>query len=179
MKFEDHKKRGDRIEKRERMLEQLLADRLKLFELVDQHLLPCGDNLVLLTLKGHLIIENLLDINLCRLLAIDSLPTEDELEFSQKLRLLQAVVVKREPGPNADLFCAIRMLNKTRNELAHNLRNLQETESAVRRIVQSYQSKSDAKLSSQHALTDQLARCIRRLCRFLDDVGLQTFKLEW
>jgi hypothetical protein len=147
--------------------------------LVGQHLLPCRDNLVLLTLNGHLIIENLLEMNLCRLLAIDCLPTDDQLEFSQKLRLVQAVVIKREPGPNADLFCAIRMLNKARNELAHNLRNPAEIESAVKRIIQSYQSRADAKLSSQEPLAEQLRRCIRQLCRFLDKVRVQSFKLEW
>jgi hypothetical protein len=129
MKNEEIIKRCDKIlkkvDKRDKEIEQLLADRHKPGELAKEHLGKCGDELILITLKGHLIIENLLEMNLCRLLRIDRLPEKDdaELTFKQKLKLVQSVVEQREPGPNADLFVAIAKLNTIRNHLAHNLKN--------------------------------------------------------
>lgn len=110
-----------KLENTHKKIIQLSDDALKSLDLVE-YLTPCGDDLILLTLKGHLIIENLLEMNLTRLLDIDYLPEGKDnpnLEFSQKLKLVQAVVLSREPGPNADLFCAIAKLNKIRNDLAH------------------------------------------------------------
>src|SRR5438477_4929678 len=102
---------------------QLADDLIKHSALLDQHLKPCSDDLVLLTLKGHLLIESLLEINLCHLLGIDRLPKEKEdnypeLEFIHKLKLLQAATIQSKPGPNADLFKAVAKLNKIRNNLA-------------------------------------------------------------
>jgi hypothetical protein len=118
---------------------------------------------------------------LIRLLTIDRLPEgkdNPDLEFSQKLKLVQAVVLAREPGPNADLFCAIAKLNKIRNDLAHNLMNQEEIEAAVKCIIESYQSKADLKLSSDKPLPMQLKGCIVKLCAFLDAVRVYFYKLE-
>ncbi len=104
MKYEEVIKRGEKIEKRGKEIDQLIADRHKPGELVKERLGKCGDDLILITLKGHLILENLLEMNLCRLLKIDRLPErgDAELTFKQKLKLVQSVVEQREPGPNAD-----------------------------------------------------------------------------
>ena len=104
---------------------QFLTDRQKMMVLITQHLKPCGEDLTLLTLKGHLLIENLLDTNLCRLLAVQNLPVgRGRLGFNQKLYLLKEVVIQcEEPGPNSDLFCAIDALNELRNQTAHKLKN--------------------------------------------------------
>ena len=158
---------------------QLSDDALKSLDLVE-YLTPCGDDLILLTLKGHLIIENLLEMNLTRLLDIDCLPEGKDnpnLEFSQKLKLVQAVVLSREPGPNADLFCAIAKLNKIRNDLAHKLMIQEEIEAGITSIVQSYQSKADTKLSSD-TLPMQLKSCILKLCGFLLRVRVHFHKLD-
>jgi hypothetical protein len=159
---------------------QFSDDILRLPDLLDQHLKPCGDDLILLTLKGHLIIENLLEMNLCRLLAINSLPEKDnaKLEFHQKLKLVEAVVIAREPNPNADLFCAIAKLNKIRNDLAHKLMTQEEIEKAVSSIIQSYQSKADKKMNLGQTTTMQLKNCIRKLCVFLCKVRIHFYKLE-
>jgi hypothetical protein len=93
MTCDEIKKRGDRFDKRDGEINQLIADRHKPGELVKEHLEKCGSDLILITLKGHLIIEHLLEMNLCRLLGIDRLPIErednyPELEFIHKLKLL-------------------------------------------------------------------------------------------
>ena len=178
----EFKKLGDKVDKRVREVDQLFADHSKSDELVTEHLGKCADDLILLTLKGHLIIENLLEVNLCRLLVIERLPEgkdNPDLEFSQKLKLVQAVVLTREPGPNADLFCAIAKLNKIRNDLAHNLMNQAEIEAAVKRVLESYQSKADLKLSSGRPLPEQLKDCIVKLCQFLVAVRVHFCKLKW
>ncbi len=181
MGYDEIKKRGDKIDKWGKEIEQLIADRQKPGELVEEHLGSCGDDLILITLKGHLIIENLLEMNLCRLLALDRLPEgkdNPDLEFSQKLKLIQAVVIAREPSPNADLFCAIAKLNKIRNDLAHKLMSQEEIEGAVNSVIQSYQSKTDLKLSLDQTTAMQLRICILKLCRFLDTVRVHFYKLD-
>jgi hypothetical protein len=130
-----------------------------------------------------LIIEGLLETNLCRLLAIDHLPKEKEdnypeLEFIHKLKLLQAVTIESKPGPNADLFRAIAKLNKIRNNLAHNLKNPREIEMEIKSLIDCYQSKADKKLSLGEPLADQLRSCIRKLCEFLCRVRVHFFKLK-
>ena len=175
-----------RIDRKGKKHDQFIGDAYKRVDLVNQYLNPCGDDLILITLKGHLIIENLLGMILTRLLDIESLPgesesnrkKEDKLEFNQKLQLVQAVVIARDPKPNADLFCAIAKLNSIRNSLAHKLMNSGEIEGAVKSILESYQSKADMKLSSDKPLPEQLKLCIGKLCKFLVDVRYHFYKLE-
>ena len=44
-----------------------IDDRGKIVELLNEHLKPCGDDLILLTLKGHLIIETMLEMILSQI----------------------------------------------------------------------------------------------------------------
>ena len=178
-----NKKIDEEMDRQIHLTNQLAADIIKNSELLDQHLKPCGNDLILLTLKGHLIIEGLLEINLCRLLAIDHLPKEKEdgypeLEFIHKLKLLQAATVQSKPGPNADLFRAIAKFNKIRNNLAHNLKNPQETELEIKSLIDCYQSKADKKLSLGKSPAEQLRNCIRQLCQFLCKVRVHFYKLK-
>ena len=164
-------------------IDQFAEDRILFADLVPQYLHPCGDDLVLLTLKGHLILETLLEMNLCRMLRIKSMPRGDadpDLEFNQKLRLVRAVVLSREPTarPNCDLFVVIEKLNNVRNALAHNLMPAEKIEAEVRRVIESYQAKADAKLNTTNPLAAQLKACITLLCIFLDAVRVQSFKLD-
>ena len=121
---------------------QLNDDSEKLSDLLEQHLKPCGNDLMLLTIKGHLIIESLLELNLCRLLAIEELPKKyGRLDFNQKLQLVQTVIKKHKPGPNSpnsDLCSAIDKLNYVRNQLAHNLKNPTEIEKDVKDFIKEY-----------------------------------------
>ncbi len=169
--------------KRFELCKQFAADIEEQFDCLDQHLKPCGEDLILLTLKGHLIIESFLEVNLCRLLAIDHLPKEKEdnypeLEFIHKLKLLQAATIQSKPGPNADLFKAIAKLNSIRNKLAHNLKDSSEIEADIKKIIDCYQSKADRKLNLGESLADQLRNCIRKLCEFLCHVRFHFYKLE-
>jgi hypothetical protein len=177
--FEEFRKRSVKQDKRGKKIDQLIADRFKPGELVKEHMVKCGDDLILITLKGHLIIENLLEMNLCRLLAIDCLPKKyGELNFNHKLQLLRAVVANREPKPNADLFLAIDKLNQIRNQLAHNLKNQSDIEKDVQSFVDEYRQRADMKLVSNESLPKQLRTCIFELCRFLDKVRVHFYKLE-
>jgi hypothetical protein len=111
-------------------------------------------------------------------LDIERLPHDIRLEFKQKLDLVKAVVIAREPKPNADLFCAIGKLNSIRNELAHDLKDQSQIEAAVKSIIQSYQSKADLKLRSGKPVAELLRNCIVKLCEFLDDVIVHFYKLD-
>jgi hypothetical protein len=113
-----------------------------------------------------------------RELSLESFPRDHALEFSQKLDPVKAVVIAREPKPNADLFCAIRKLNNIRNALAHNLKDHSQIELAVKSIIQSYQSKTDLKLNSGKPRAELLRNCIVKLCEFLDDVIVHFYRLD-
>ena len=152
----------------------LLADRLKPSELVKQHLNPCGTDLILLSIKGHLIIERLLGMNLCRLLDIEDTP----LGFAQKLRLLRKVVEEREPGPDADVFLAIEALNYLRNQLAHDLKNQDQIESVVKSFIEKCRKGGYVKSIPDGATSEQLKHCIGGLCKFLEMVRVHLFKLK-
>jgi hypothetical protein len=171
---ERDKKFGARVKR----VRHFIEDKAKSRRLIIEHLDSCGDDLTLLTLKGHLIIENLLDSILMRTLDLEALPEEHRLEFSQKLALVRAVVIAREPKPNADLFCAIGKLNKIRNDLAHELKHQSQIEDKVKSIISSYQSKTDIKLSSGKPVAVLLRDCIVKLCEFLDDVIVHFYRLD-
>jgi hypothetical protein len=175
---EDRAKMNMKIEAKIKRTLQFCEDKTKCKKLIIEHLDPCGDDLILLTLKGHCIIESFLESILVRQLNLDALPQNHVLEFSQKLGLVKAVVIVREPKPNADLFCAITKLNSIRNRLAHNLINPLEIEAYVKSIIESYQSKADLKLSSAKSVSVQLRNCIVKLCEFLFEVIDHFYKLD-
>src|ERR1043166_1385199 len=137
-------KRETRTDKKTKGALELLDDAEKSHELLNDHLLSCSDDLTLLTLKGHLVIENLLDTILSRLLRIPNLPVDEnaKLGFYQKLKLVESAVCNLEPGPNADIFCAITKLNSVRNKLAHNLKKPEEIEKDVKSLIDSYYAKA-------------------------------------
>jgi hypothetical protein len=166
------------LEKKYKKIIQLSDDALKFADLANQ-LALCSNDLILLTLKGHLVIENLLKMNLVRLLAVESLPNKQgRLNFKQKLKLVEAVVCTREPGPNADLFCAIDKLNDIRNQLAHNLKNQGQIVNDVKTFINEYHAKAGMRLSSDKSLSLRLKGCILKLCEFLHRVRVHFYKLE-
>jgi hypothetical protein len=120
----------------------------------------------------------LLELILIRQLDLDRLPDEHPLEFSQKLDLVKALVIGREPKPKADLLCAIGKLNSVRNRLAHTLMSSTEVEKAVKSIIDSYHSKANSKLDRNETLPVQLKSCISKLCKFLNRVIFHFYNLE-
>jgi hypothetical protein len=148
-------------------------------DLVTKHLQPCGSDLILISIKGHLLVEHLLEVNLCRILGIDCIPTrKGSLGFNHKLQLLRAVVEHREPKPNADLFLAIDSLNMARNQLAHNLKLSQEIEKVLNSFIDEYHLQAGTKRTPTNSLADELKSCILNLCTFLTEVRRHLAKLE-
>lgn len=183
MKKDDISTFLEQFDKQFKQTDKLFSDIMNCSNSLDQYLKPCGDDLMLLTLKGHLIIESLLEMNLCRLLSIDQLPEEKEdnypeLEFIHKLKLLQAAAVESKPGPNTDLFRVIAKLNKIRNGFAHNLKHHNDTEADIKSLVACYQSKADKGISLGESPPAQLRSCIHKLCAFLFDVRIHFQKIR-
>lgn len=100
--------------------EEVVVD---IFNYVDKtnHLDECETDLTLLTLKGHLVIENLLENILLRILRMPAMPDNLRLSFYQKWKLVAAAVCARNTDLETKLFESIGDLNKVRNDLAHNL----------------------------------------------------------
>jgi hypothetical protein len=153
---------------------RFIEDRNKSGKLINEHLVPCGDDKILLTLKGHCVIESLLESILIRQLDIESLP---RVGFNQKLKLVQTMVTQREPGPNADLFLAIEALNDLRNQIAHNLKDKEEIEKDALKFIGAYHKRVGTKSCSHEALPIQLRNCIVELCKHLDDVITHFYRL--
>jgi hypothetical protein len=168
-----------RIEAKIKKALQFIDDRTKWGKLITEHLEPCGDDKILLVLKGHCVIESLLESILIRQLDIESMPTgKGRLDFIKKLKLVQVLVEQRKPGPNADLFLAIDALNELRNQMAHKLKHEKEIEKDVHKFIDEYHKRVGTKSCSHEALPMQLRNCIVKLCKLLDDVISHFYKLE-
>ena len=178
--FENSLKKAVKGIKQVESMAKLTEDRQKMVHLINEHLLPCGDDLILLTLKGHIIIENLMEINLCRLLEIQQLPAKiGRLNFTQKNCLLkEAVIQSEEPGPNADLFMVIGALNDLRNQIAHKLKQPDQIQQETRAFINSCGSKLLIKARPDKPPSTQLRVCIIEICVFLNKVMLHMFKLK-
>lgn len=90
------------------------------FESLERFLnhLPRGKDPELVVLKGHLLVERLLDTYLINNLASSSAITNADFNFSQKLAVVEAV---HPEWDCAWLWQSIRILNRVRNRLAHRL----------------------------------------------------------
>ena len=88
--------------------------------------IPESEDITIITLKGHLVIEQLL-IQMMKLAAIDPQPISElkRLQFSSRVLLAQAVVplpVVDDSGRHERLWELVKMLGKIRNDIAHQLR---------------------------------------------------------
>lgn len=81
--------------------------------------LPKSDDLTLIILKGHLLVEELLNEILQVRLAEPAELWKAKLSFDQRLCLLNALGLLKMEG--LDYRKAIKRLNTLRNEVAHNL----------------------------------------------------------
>ena len=108
--------------------------------------LPKSDDLSLVTLKGHLLVETILD-ELIKAYCRDPQPiAQANLRFYQKAKITRAFIGSLYPG---EMWDSIMALNSLRNELVHTLeprkmrkrvrqflsfRHSQNSESASRRV---------------------------------------------
>ncbi len=100
------------------------------------------------------------------------------LDFIKKLKLVQALVEHREPGPNAGSLLAIDApFNDVRNQVVHNLKHEKEIEKDIEKFIGDYHKLVGIKSCSNEALV-RLKNCIVKLCKHLDDVITHFYKLE-
>lgn len=97
-------------------------DIFSVFERFQEHI-QISDDLTLMILKGHLLIEEQIWLLLCnRLTSVEALE-KAELTTHQKLCLAEALVddFSRSGQDTNWLWPALKKLNKLRNDIAHNL----------------------------------------------------------
>ena len=80
--------------------------------------LPRSKDLTLIVLKGHLLLEEVINLWLTQLLKNPSALNLSELSFSKRLCLLRSLL---PDGSFSDAFKATEKLNVLRNKLAHHL----------------------------------------------------------
>lgn len=81
--------------------------------------LPAQFDFTLVTLKGHLLVEAMLDDYIhSNLKKPDALLAKTRLQFDLKVKLANAL---SDPYPGLDVWTAVDVLNKIRNSLAHRL----------------------------------------------------------
>lgn len=92
------------------------------FERFQQHL-PIGGDLTLMILKGHLLIEEQVNLLIDNRVAKCEALKEANLTSHQKLCLAEAIIEEFCPDEEEDawLWPAIKKLNTLRNDIAHNL----------------------------------------------------------
>ena len=82
-------------------------------------LLPDTDDLILVTLKGHLVVEEILHAIVKSHCSFPEHLEDTRLSFLQLANLTKALI--NLPTTSKSVFPAILKLNKLRNHLAHNL----------------------------------------------------------
>jgi hypothetical protein len=84
--------------------------------------LPATDDIIILTLKGHLIIEQLL-IRMMECAAVNPAPLKDlnRLQFSTRVALAESLSPPFERR-DGDIWSLARKVGKIRNDIAHQLR---------------------------------------------------------
>lgn len=167
----------------EKRFDEMTSDALKFVEMFTQDLAQCPDDLTLLTLKGHLVAEHLLETIIARLFGISEMPKNKSGRkvapgFYCKLKLVEAAVTAKTPGPNADLLIVVEKLNDVRNQLAHNLKNQPEIEKDIRSLINCYHSTTHKKQHPNKRLPGLLRDCLCHLCGFLFGVRKHFYDLE-
>jgi len=98
--------------------------------------LPKSDDLTLIVLKGHLLIEEMINRFITSLLANPDALAAGRLTFHQRVRLLQALLPRSSAVDKT--FHAVEKLNTLRNRFAHDLEPAQvecQIEAFVRQIL--------------------------------------------
>jgi hypothetical protein len=164
--------------KKETLQEDMVKDALAFTARIERHLEPCGDDLILLTLRGHLIAEELLGTILARALGLPELPKELRLGFPQRHRLVSELCAKRL-GLNGDpLLKMVEKLNGLRNTFAHQLKDDAEVEHHVQEFLKEYSRQKRGRVALKTPpLPQAFKECLMQICGFLYRVRFRSYKL--
>lgn len=128
----------------------------KALEEFEKHLPPSLDS-ELLVLKGHLLVEELLEVYLWNNLANPRELEDARLSFAQKLSLVAALHADSESNW---LWKSVRLLNSLRNDLAHKLESGRKDKLLVEFVRYVQQSPELEHLEPPPEITGQLHRAI-------------------
>jgi hypothetical protein len=96
--------------------------------------MPEGDDLTLIVLKGHLLIEEMLERIIRTIVAHGDLLEDTKITFTQKAALARAMCWSQH---NSDVWDLIFAINSLRNELAHQLES-PKVENKTQRVIDLY-----------------------------------------
>lgn len=123
--------------------------------------MPKSDDLTLVVLKGHLLVEEEINETLVSRLREPKVLFAARLSFSQRLAVLKALSGSDKDQPFR--FTAIEHLNTLRNQLAHNLEP-RELEKRVKTFLAELEAPGKEKEFAKETLGRRLKRCIALLC---------------
>lgn len=123
--------------------------------------LPRSQDLMLVVLKGHLLIEEEINEILTIMLNEPSALFDAHLSFRQRLAVLRSVVGSE--GNQHFRYDALQKLNVLRNELAHNLEP-KELDRRVKMFLEQIEDPESEEALSELTLCERLKRCIALLC---------------
>ncbi len=126
-------------------------------------ILPEGDQLELLTLIGHLLIEREIYKVLRSEIDHAKYLEDAELQFHQLVKIYKALFYKT----GYDQFWAgVKKLNKIRNEYAHNL-NSQKVEKLISELLETFE---EVILPNEGSLGERYRRSIALLCFLVSNI---------
>jgi hypothetical protein len=138
------------------MLRIATAEYFESLEHFLQHL-PVGRDPELILLKGHLLVERLLEKYLAANLANPSALTDGEFSFSQKLAVVAALSCKSD---SEWLWVTIKLFNRLRNRLAHRLDNVGYSSLLEEFLLQVEASPELPHLDPPKEITERLHRAV-------------------
>lgn len=126
--------------------------------------LPRSDDLTLIVLKGHLLVEEEINEILRMRLAEPKAIFDARLSFSQRIAVLKAL--SGRDSEEIFRFAAIEALNSLRNQLAHNLEP-KDIEKRVAAFLREFEDPERGEEYSQESISRRLKRCVAFLCGML------------
>ena len=131
-----------------------------------------ADDITVVILKGHLIIEAEL-IDICgRLLNNPAALEGENMRFAFRLKLVRALVV--DDGIPDAWWRAIEELNAIRNKLAHHLEP-KDLETSLAQFVQRFNNMIPSQENKDKPMREQLITCLLYLCGGLCTIGGSDF----
>ena len=124
------------------------------------------DDLELITLKGHLILEQELKAILLDSVKQQSPINKARLQFSQLAKIIKAFLYTEE---NSWLWGAIDKLNKIRNQYAHNL----EPDSVLHTILEFVELVETKKSKENSNLEERYRSSIAYICGIINEMKIK------
>lgn len=122
---------------------------------------PTTDDLTLIVLKGHLLVEEEINDILDMKLKDSSAIYQARLGFHQRLAVLKALT---GTGPDAPFqYSSIEKLNTLRNKIAHNLAP-NDFERKIISFLKEIEDPEYEKEFEKQSLTERMKRCIAFIC---------------